>query len=389
MGKHGPEPIDAPNRRGANPRARPLAVGDAGRRVSRRRRHGARRLRFTREGKWFIALTLAVGFAAINTGNNLLYLVLGMLLSLIIVSGILSENALRGLTVARRLPDRVYARRPFLAGISLTNGKKQLPSFSIEVEDVITDRPLAKKCYFLKVPAGACQHTSYRGEFRYRGLYRFEAFLVSTRYPFAFFRKSRVISSAEEIIVLPHVHPVSELPEEILAVNGDSQQTRRGAGRDFYGLRDYHDGDDARDIHWKRSAREARLVLREYEAESRHRTAVCLNDALTVPPTPDNRDEIEQCVEMAASIAVRLAKRGHTVTLLTPDLALTIDPDGRGLQQALRALALVEFRHREPSDRISWPVRLEGERSMLVTHRAGLPLLATDGFTQIHTIPKV
>ena len=44
-----------------------------------------RRLKFTREGKFFVGITLGVGFAAINTGNNLLYLLLGMLLALIIV----------------------------------------------------------------------------------------------------------------------------------------------------------------------------------------------------------------------------------------------------------------------------------------------------------------
>ena len=38
-----------------------------------------RRLKFTREGKYFLGITLGVGFAAINTGNNLLYLLLGML----------------------------------------------------------------------------------------------------------------------------------------------------------------------------------------------------------------------------------------------------------------------------------------------------------------------
>ena len=44
----------------------------------------ARRLRFTREGRWFTFLTVGVGFGAINTGNNLLYLLLGWMLSAII-----------------------------------------------------------------------------------------------------------------------------------------------------------------------------------------------------------------------------------------------------------------------------------------------------------------
>ena len=48
-------------------------------------------------------MTLLVGFGAINTGNNLLYLLLGMMLALILLSGVLSETTLRKLRVRRRL----------------------------------------------------------------------------------------------------------------------------------------------------------------------------------------------------------------------------------------------------------------------------------------------
>src|SRR5215470_6602612 len=121
--------------------------------VPMRWRRWPRTLKTTREGKYFIGITIGVGFAAINTGNNLLYLLLGMMLSLIIASGVLSEISLRELGVARTPPDALYADRPFLMGIGLHSGKPRLSSFSVEVEDLIGGRPLDKKCYFLKLPA--------------------------------------------------------------------------------------------------------------------------------------------------------------------------------------------------------------------------------------------
>ncbi len=54
-----------------------------------------RQLAFTREGKVVVALAFAVGAAAINTGNNLLMLGWGLLLSAIVISGLLSEGTLR------------------------------------------------------------------------------------------------------------------------------------------------------------------------------------------------------------------------------------------------------------------------------------------------------
>ncbi len=76
-----------------------------------RRFRSPRRLKFTREGKFFVGITLGVGFAAINTGNNLLYLLLGMLLALIVVSGVMSEISLRHLT-RRSTPAPPGAGRP-------------------------------------------------------------------------------------------------------------------------------------------------------------------------------------------------------------------------------------------------------------------------------------
>ena len=95
----------------------PRAVLNGARRVAWALMRPPRRLRFTREGKVFIGITFGVGFAAVNTGNNLLYLVLGLLLSLVILSGVLSEIALRGLEFRRRLPRRAYAGTPALVEI--------------------------------------------------------------------------------------------------------------------------------------------------------------------------------------------------------------------------------------------------------------------------------
>lgn len=336
-----------------------------------------RALRFTREGRYLIGITLGVGFAAINTGNNLLYLFLGMLLSMIIVSGVLSEQTLRRLEVIRELPSQVFARRPFLTGIVLGNRKRRLPSFSVQVEDVIHGRPLSKKCYFLKVPAQARQSTSYRTEFDRRGLYRYHGLKVDTRFPFAFFVKSRRYDAPAELVVYPAIQPVGRLPLEARSLLGELARPRQGAGRDFHSLRDYRIGDDARDIHWKRSARENRLMLREYETEGGRRLNLVLNDRMpTNFPVGEDapRLEFDQCVELTASLALHFAERGFSVTVTCGDEARTLSADGRGFDRLMRWLALVEWR---PGDQVCNPVTAGGRGAhwVLVTHRRGRSLV--------------
>src|SRR5207247_3457848 len=115
------------------------------------------------------------------------------------------EMSLRDLEVVRQPPARLYAQRPFLMGIGLKNKKRRTPSFSIEVEDLVGGRPLDKKCYFLKLPAGRVQHTSYRHTFARRGRYTFSGFRLSTKFPFALFRKSRLVELPTEVIVYPQL----------------------------------------------------------------------------------------------------------------------------------------------------------------------------------------
>src|SRR3954465_3712765 len=96
-----------------------------------RRLRPPRRLSFTREGRLIVILSVGVGFAAINTGNNLLYLLLGWLLSFLIASGTLSgrrgglptsimggasraSRPLQRRTAQRGPPPRGFAGEPFL-----------------------------------------------------------------------------------------------------------------------------------------------------------------------------------------------------------------------------------------------------------------------------------
>src|SRR5208282_460254 len=87
----------------------------------------------TRAGVIYILISVVIGIAAINTGNNLLYVVVAALLSAILVSGVASALVLRNLELDVQLPDHVFARRPMLARLFLRNASSCLPSFSVRV----------------------------------------------------------------------------------------------------------------------------------------------------------------------------------------------------------------------------------------------------------------
>src|SRR5207253_7963681 len=131
-----------------------------------------RRLKVTKLGWWFMGLTLGIGLAAINTGNNLLFLVLGMLLASIVISGVLSEQSLREVRIERRLPAGAAAGQPALIGLVARNGKKRAPSFSLELREKGGD--IQGRGFLVVLGAQQTAEIAYRFLPHRRGRHRFE-----------------------------------------------------------------------------------------------------------------------------------------------------------------------------------------------------------------------
>lgn len=301
-----------------------------------------RHLRFTREGRAFFMVTLGVGIAAFNTGNNLLFLILGLMLSLIVLSGILSEIAIRGVRVARRLPDRAFAGTTTLIEIVLTNKKTRAPSYSLEVEDLAEELPTERRCYFLKVAPGAEQVASYRRVPVSRGVLRLSGFRLATRYPFGIFEKWRMLEGPGELLVYPKLlEQLPRLPEQA-AQGVDAPSTKLGAGHEIAGLRAYLEGDDARQIHWRRTAALGRIVVYERERDQSSRLLLVLDNARPDGAGPEWDAAFERQISRAATLAVQSAGRDCSVEVMTrgsrsPVLAAGSPPD-----PVLRYLALLQ-----------------------------------------------
>src|SRR5579862_1904242 len=87
----------------------------------------------TREGVVYITGIFVVALAALNTGNNLLFMVLACLLAGILVSGVISQIVLRDVELRLELPEHIFAGRPVRALAELINHKQALPSFSLRL----------------------------------------------------------------------------------------------------------------------------------------------------------------------------------------------------------------------------------------------------------------
>ena len=302
-----------------------------------------RRLQFTRSG-WLLTFAIvALGFATLNTGNNLLYLVLGGLLGLIMLSGWLSEQTIRGIRISRRLPRAIIAREPTRLSYEVTNTKPRFPSLALElIETRIGANAFLPAAWPGKVGIA-------RGQFRAerRGVFRLDLLTIRTSFPFGLFVKERDIETTATLIVWPRTdRPVREVIRagERARKLGLTTPVGAGGGRGEYRtLRQYLPGDDPRDVHWRSSARTGQPVVREYERDATDTLWLCLD------LRSDGSDAAENAVEITAALAARAEQLNERFGLVTNDGI--IDP-GHGpgqLEAILDALARVQFRLTAPA----------------------------------------
>lgn len=296
-----------------------------------------RRFRFTRIGRFFTGMTVLVSVAAFNTGNNPLYLLFGMMLSLIIISGILSEQVLQKVTVSRDIPPRFFAGQEGIVMLRVKNTKKRAPSFSLRISDRIQGIPRDQhpSIYLLRVDAGQEASAFYRYTFPRRGVWQLEGVEVATSFPFELFRKGLDIDLEQEVVVFPRPAPPPPLPLLASLPQGSQPRPYRGSEGDFFALKEHRPGDDLRQVHWKASAKRDQLVTRELERQEAQRYAICFEN-LWIPlgrTEPENvaahRQRLEQAIAVCAGLAQHLIRLGHPVALVTLSGRT---PYGSGLQ---------------------------------------------------------
>ena len=263
----------------------------------------------TRSGLGYFVLVVALAIAAFNTGNNLLYLILAMVLAALPVSFLLSEYMIAELRLHRDLPATVTAGEDFTLGYQVCNENRLVPSAGVSILDHLPDGDT--RGFLLFARAGRDAEVRMRARLNTRGRRRWEAMELSTTSPFGWFRKTRRVKFPAELVALPRPEVLPEDLELLSSLGTERPRGRRGAGEDLFGFRRYSPGDAVKDIHWKTSARLGELMVREREAEEERRLRI---DLRLSSPRPARTDAArEAAVKRAAGVVVAALERGFTV----------------------------------------------------------------------------
>jgi len=293
-----------------------------------------RTLKITRSGRVYLLLTLGVGLGALNTGNNLLFLLVALLLSTIVVSGVMSERCLRHLSVERLPASAAFSGEPFAVHWRLF--ARRAPAFALTISEAGRALRAEASCAYL--PAGTEQVLRGTATAGRRGPLELTGIRVTTQFPFGLFAKSRTFACPGRVPVFPKRSGARGQPGGSRRRHHGDQSSNgavEGSG-EVVDFRELAQGEDARRVHWKKSAAAGKLLhtVREREENSAY--------VLHIPGHLAGESLDREC-ERAAATGRWLLSRGNEVGLEAPHIRLAPGAGPRQEWQLLCALAWAGF----------------------------------------------
>ena len=313
---------------------------------------GSMRLfRVTGRGALFLFLLVLIAASTLNTGNNLLVLVLSFLMAALLVSGMVSNLVLHGLRITLSLPDTIHAGQKAVSLLTLHNEKKYLPSFALclrgkgEAPEEATDF-FSQEKHFPFLQAGSSHRVRLESTFHRRGVYPVSGFEVRTKFPFGFFFRGREVPADGKITVFPVIMDIRGLLWRFPYLQGPEIYNHRGSGTGLYNFRDYQRGDDSRHIHWKSTAKLSRLMVKEFIEERDDAFQVVFSTHL---PGKDLQalQAFERALSLVASLVVYYRDRRIPFSFYSGEFEITFDGRWEQYESLMEYLAWVQ-----PSDRL-------------------------------------
>jgi uncharacterized protein (DUF58 family) len=293
----------------------------------------------TRGGWVYAAAVATVVLAAVNTSNNLLYMVLAALLAVLVLSGFLCALNFRFLRFDLRLPATCFAGEPFPFSIQIRNQRNVFPAFSLQAGPVSGSPMRFEPLYFPLILADTQSGQAGTARFLRRGRYDISELRGTSRYPFGFFTRSRKYDVMSECVCFPAIVPQEKIDFAGLDDQGSIERFEKGLGFDLHTIRDYVQSDSARHVHWKASAKTAALKTREYAAEESHRVLIGFDRF----GGPGDTDDFERQVAYAASLVFYLIRDGIEVAFVSDDWRTEQTAPASLLEPILSYLATVEM----------------------------------------------
>lgn len=333
-----------------------------------------------------LGLALIIFICGISTGWRLLFNLAWLIVAVTLFGYLWTQTAFRGLRVLREHPQgRVQVGEPLRERLGLRN-LSMLPKLWLEVRDG-GDLPGRGNGNIVSLWSTSEKKWRRKTICSRRGRFVLGPLTITSSDPFGLFSRTVQAGPRWELLVYPQLVALADFSLPALELPGGQVTQRRSFNSTptIASVRDYAPGDSLNTVSWKATARQQKLMVKEFELDPvadvwiildlnrRLHTEVASRDR-QVPDDPERRylnSSVEYSVTAAASVAASMLDRGRSVGLLawsTEKLVVPPDRGARQLWKILEALAVVEPSQAPPLQEVlvSYQSFFTGNHSLLV-----------------------
>ena len=211
-----------------------------------------------------------------------------------------------------------------------------------------------------------------------RGHYRVDPLLIRTGDPLGLFEAAATVGAATAVTVYPRVEPLPDwrLPPSSLEGSRSSPERTLQATPLVTSIRPYLPGDAYNRIHWKSTARQSELQVKEFDLEQTADLWLFLDLQAKVQTGRGDESTLEAGVRTAAALASHALVDNRAVGITVSGHRTSVVPADRGARQHLKIMSLLAA------------VAADGTEPFVETLVQGLPRLRR-GMTAIVITPSL
>ncbi|MEO1994890.1 MAG: DUF58 domain-containing protein [Planctomycetaceae bacterium] len=337
-----------------------------------------------RPGMVYLVMMLTMALGSLLGHSNMLMMMFSMMAGPFVINGWIVYSMLKKTRLQRRIPARVMAGEVLSVNIVLNNDKNTLSSRLISVQDQLhgRDEQLTASVMFVRVPPRGMRTGSYQVRLSRRGYYEFGPMFLSSSFPLGLGQRGVVIGDFEKLLVVPRVGKLTHSwvrDQQDAAMLVQRQRSRQGTFDDeFHRMREYRSGDNPRRIHWRTSARQNELIVKEFHQDREFDLNVVLDLWQPNSATSEHLERVELAVSFCATVCIHHLQncRDSNLNVIlgsAADSALQLDPGSLAREAVLERLALLEADSTLSLDDLleQWFIaRAQRSRSVLISTRA-------------------
>jgi uncharacterized protein (DUF58 family) len=226
--------------------------------------------------------------------------------------------------------------------------------------------PRAERAWAARVPLSA------------RGHFRVDPLVIRTGDPFGLFEASATVGTGTAVTVYPRVEglPRWRLPASTLEGSSSTPERTMQTTPLVTSVRPYAPGDAYNRIHWKSTARQGELQVKEFDLEQTADLWIILDLDRHVQAGVGDESTLESAVRVAASLAAHALLENRAVGMTIAAQRITTLPADRGGRQSQKIMSLLAA------------VGADGSSPLVETMLAAMPRIRR-GMTAVVITPSV